>query len=61
MHLCQPFSNNEDRLISFIDSGVSLSDRADEMAAIRLQMHAREKARLRVLLRRVKVAEAIGQ
>ncbi len=60
MHLSirPPENPTEDRLISLLDRGIMLSERADEMAAIRLQMHAREKARLRVLLRRVNPQEA---
>ena len=60
MHLSlrPPENPNEDRLISLLDRGISLRERADELDAIRRQMQIREKARLKLLLRRANLAEA---
>ena len=58
MHLQPPKNPYEDRLISLLDRGISLRERADELDAIRRQMHFREKARLKFLRRRAKLAEA---
>ena len=59
MHVYK-FHEVEDRFISLLDSGVLLSERAEEIAAVSLQMRLREKARLRHLLREAKLAEVRG-
>ena len=46
MHLCQPFSNTEDRLIGMLDSARTIAEREAEAEAIRLDMLWRERCRL---------------
>ena len=46
MHVCPPDNPTEDRLIMLLDRGVSLSERMDELAKLRMQMRQREHRRL---------------
>ena len=58
MRLSPPENPTEDKLIGLLDRGVSLHQRAAEMNAVSEQMRQRERARLKFLLRRAKLAEA---
>lgn len=56
MHVQPPDNPTEDSFIALLDRGIRISERADELAAIRLQMRMRESARLKFLLRAAKTA-----